>query len=54
MRRLDTLDRLHPFSFFYGSIGSLSGQLLSLTLHSTEALLTSESDYFFSGVKRFF
>lgn len=54
MQRLDTLDRLHPFSFFYGSIGSLSGQLLSLTLHSTEALLTSESDFFFFRCEEIF
>lgn len=44
-----------PSLFFYGSVGSLAGQLLSLTLHSTETLLTSESDFFFfPGLKKEF
>lgn len=46
MQRLDMLDRLHPSRFFYGSVGSLTGQLVSIIPHSEEILLESESDFF--------
>ena len=43
---IDTLDRLHPSRFFYGSVESLTSQLVSLIPHSEEILLECKSDFF--------
>lgn len=54
MQRLDMFDRLHPSHlFFYGSVGSLTSQLVSLRPHSEEPLLEYESEFVLYAEKHF-